>query len=155
MFEDFKTLSDIKDFQAKLVTEFTTRSLIRIFRNKEVHPPKKQPNVNTSDVTENDEKDSENNPKVTFYRQEYAKERIQTVKDWENAKELAEAFIKLSNDSNKDSTLFKERGVIDLCREKQVKVCGECLSSNCHLKQSLSAKHKVDKQFVNSCKGKH
>ena len=67
MFEDFKSLSDIKDFQAKLVTEFTTRSLIKVFRNKEVHPPKKQPNVNKSDVTENDKKDSENNPKVISY----------------------------------------------------------------------------------------
>ena len=80
IFEDFKTLSDIKDFQAKLVTEFTTRSLIKIFRNKEIHPPKKQPNVNTSDITENDKKDPKN-PKVISYTQEYEKERIQTVKD--------------------------------------------------------------------------
>ena len=56
MFEDFKTLVDIKDFQAKLVSEFITRSLIRTFRNKEVQPPKKQPNVNTSGVSEDNKK---------------------------------------------------------------------------------------------------
>ena len=54
MFEDFTTLSDIKDFQEKLKTEFTTRSLIKIFRTKEVQPAKIQPNVNQSDITEND-----------------------------------------------------------------------------------------------------
>ena len=56
MFEDFKTLVDIKDFQAKLISEFTTRSLIKTFRNKEVQSPKKQPNVNTSGVTEDNKK---------------------------------------------------------------------------------------------------
>ena len=45
--------------------------------------------------------------------------------------------------------------MIDLCIEKQVRVCGECLSSNCHLKQSLSTKHKINKSFVANCKGKH
>ena len=126
MFEDFKSLSDIKDFQAKLVTEFTTRSLIKNFRNK-----------------------------LKSFQQEFEKERIPVMKDWENAKELAEAFIKLSNDSSKDSTLFKERGVIDLCKEKQIRVCGQCLSSNYYLKQIISTKDKLNKRFIANCKGKH
>ena len=53
MFEDFKVLVDIKDFQTKLITEFTTRSVVKTFRNKEVQPPKKQSNVNTTGITEN------------------------------------------------------------------------------------------------------
>ena len=114
MFEDFKTLMDIKDFPAKLVTEFTSRSQIKIFRNKEVQPPKKQPNVNTSGVTEDNKKENKN-PRVADYTKEYEKERIPVVKDWETAKELAEGFIKLSNDSNRNLTIFKEKGVTDLC----------------------------------------
>ena len=78
-----------------------------------------------------------------------------TVKDQENAKELAEGFVKLSNDSNKDSTLFKEKGVSDLCREKQIRICGQCLTSNCHTKQVISTKNKMTKKFLADCKGKH
>ena len=74
---------DIKDFQAKLMSEFTTRSQLKIFRNKDVQPPKKQPNVNTSGVTEDNKKDTKD-PKVDKYIAEFAKERISTVKDWEN-----------------------------------------------------------------------
>ena len=78
-----------------------------------------------------------------------------TVKDWENAKKLVEGFIKLSNDSNKDSTLFKEKGVTDLCKEKQVRICGQCLTSNCYTKQVLSTRNKMAKKFLADCKGKH
>ena len=59
MFEDFTTLSDIKDFHEKLKTEFITRSLIKIFRTKDVQPPKKQQNVSQSDITENKKKGSD------------------------------------------------------------------------------------------------
>ena len=47
--------------------------------------------------------------KPIAFQMEFRKEKIPNTKDWENAKELAEAIIKLTNDSNKDSTLFKER----------------------------------------------
>ena len=154
MFEDFKTLVDIKDFQAKLVSEFTTRSQIKIFRNKEVQLPKKQPNVNTSGVTEDNKKESKD-PKVINYMKEFEKERMPTAKDWENAKELAEGFIKLSNDSNKNSSIFSDKGVEALCREKQVRICGQCLTSNCHTKQVISTRNKMTKKFLADCKGKH
>ena len=61
-------------FQAKLVSEFTTRSQIKIFRNKEVQPPKKQPNINTSGVTEDNKKESKD-PKVINYMKEYEKRK--------------------------------------------------------------------------------
>ena len=69
MFEDFTTLMDIKDFQAKLVTEFTSRNQIKIFRNKDVPAHKKQPNVNTSGFTEEKKKD----PKADTFIKEYEK----------------------------------------------------------------------------------
>ena len=36
MFYDYKTLLDIKDFQEKLVKEFTKRNVIKLFRTKNV-----------------------------------------------------------------------------------------------------------------------
>ena len=45
MFDNFKTLMDIQDFQEKIVTEFTTRNLIKIFRTKDIPPYKKQPTL--------------------------------------------------------------------------------------------------------------
>ena len=56
MFDDFKTLLDIKDFQEKLVKEFTKRNLIKLFRTKDVPKLTKQTNVNTSGVTEEKKK---------------------------------------------------------------------------------------------------
>ena len=85
---------------------------------------------------------------------EFAKERIPTVKDWENAKELSEQFIKMSNNSNKDTTLFKEKGVIDLCKEKQMRICGQYFSSNCHTKQNISTRNRLQKKFIGNCTGK-
>ena len=76
------------------------------------------------------------------------------VKDWEQAKELAESFIKMCNDSNKNNTLFKEQGVLDLLKEKNVRIYGDCLSSNCQSYQYLSRKHKTPKRFLGRCKGK-
>ena len=69
MFEDFKTLMDIKDFQTKLVNEFTTRNQIKIFRNKDVPAHKKQPNLITSGVTEEKKKD----PKADIFTKDYDK----------------------------------------------------------------------------------
>ena len=129
MFEDPKTLVDIKDFQTRLITEFTTRSLVKTFRNKEVQSPRKQTNVNNTGVTENNKK--EHKQEVLDYIKEWEKERVPARKDWENAKELAEEFIKLCNESKKDVSLFKNKAVSDLCKEKQMRICGSCLSTNC------------------------
>ena len=91
MFEDFKTLVDIKEIQARLITEFTTRSLVKTFRNKEVQTPRKQPNVNNTSVTENNKK--EHKKEVIAYMKEWEKERIPVKQDWENAKKIRQWVI--------------------------------------------------------------
>ena len=82
--------------------------------------------MNTTGVTENNKKETKK--EVVAYMKELEKERQPVKQDWENAKELAEGFIKLCNDSNKDVSLFKNKAVTDLCKEKQVRICGSCLS---------------------------
>ena len=66
MHDDFKTLVDIQTFQEKLVTEFTTRNLIKIFRTKDVPQLKKQSNVNNSDV-------KEKNKEVSPFKEDFPK----------------------------------------------------------------------------------
>ena len=56
MHDDYKKLVDIQTFQQKLVSEFNTRNLIRIFRSKDVPQPKKQPNDNNSEVKDKKER---------------------------------------------------------------------------------------------------
>ena len=68
---------------------------------------------------------------VDAYKKEVENERQPTKKDWEGAKDLAEALIKLCNDSNKDVDLFKNQSVRDMCKENKMRICGLCLSSNC------------------------
>ena len=101
MFDDFKTLMDIKDFQAKLVTEFNKRNLIKLFRSKDVPQIKKQSNVNTSNVSEEKKSDF-----AGPLREDFNKQRMSPLKDWETAKELAEVFIKLCNNSR--STKYRK-----------------------------------------------
>ena len=72
MFKDFETLIDIKDLQKKLITEFTTRSLVKTFRNNNVHPPRKQPSVNNTNVKENKDASKE---QVDAYNEEWDSRR--------------------------------------------------------------------------------
>ena len=68
MFEDYKTLIDIQAFQEKLVTEFTTRNLIKIFRTKDIPHSKKHPNINTSDSTEKKKTQDKANIREEFHK---------------------------------------------------------------------------------------
>ena len=149
MFDDFKTLIDIQAFQEKLVTEFTTRNLIKIFRTKDIPQLKKQPNINTSDVTE----EKKNQGKDPF-KEDFDKQKITIAKDRETAKELAESFNKICNDSNKDLTIMKVPEISTMLKEKNWRLCGECLSSNCQLLQHLARVHKTQPKFLGRCKGK-
>ena len=55
MLENLNTLLDIQEFQEKLVTEFETRNVIKIFRTKNIPQQRKPANVNTGEVTEKKE----------------------------------------------------------------------------------------------------
>ena len=147
MHDDFKTLVDIQTFQEKLVTEFTTRNLIKIFRTKDVPQLKKQSNVNNSDV-------KEKNKEVSPFKEDFQKKKIGFLKDWEVAKELANSFMKFSNDSNKNLPIKKVPEVAAVLKEKNWRICGECFSSNCQLLQHLSKVHKTHPKFAGRCKGK-
>jgi hypothetical protein len=145
MHEDFTKLVDIKTFQKKLVTEFTTRHIIKIFRSKDV-PDKKQPNVNKSDMKEN--------KGTSPFKEEFTRRKMDFLKDWELAKELAESFVKFSNESNKDLRVLQVPEVISILKEKKRRICGECFSSNCQFLQHLSKVHKTTPKFAGHCKGK-
>ena len=122
MLENPNTLMEIPDFQKKLVTEFTTRHVIQTFRNKEVPKPR-QANVNTGEISEK-KQDSENTDPS---KEEYMRLKKSAVKDWETAKELAEAFKNLTNEDNKGLTLFNVPAVPTLLKEKNWRICGQCL----------------------------
>ena len=55
MFNEYETLKDIPTFLKELVEEFTNRSMIKLFRTKDIPQFKNKPNVNNSDATEKDE----------------------------------------------------------------------------------------------------
>ena len=76
------------------------------------------------------------------------------VKGWETAKEFAEAFSKIINETNKGLTLFNVPEIPQMLIEKNWRLCGECLSSNCQLIQWLSRKNKAQPKFIGACKGK-
>ena len=71
MFDDYKTLLDIKQFQDKIVAELTTRNVIKIFRSIDVPKPNNQKSINNSGVT--DEKKSDNKD---ITRDEFKTKRI-------------------------------------------------------------------------------
>ena len=150
MFDDFKTLLDIKDFQEKLVKEFTNRNLIKLFRTKDVPKLNKQTSVNTSGATE-EKKKSDFTGAV---RDEFNKKKISATKDWEAAKEFAEGFMKICNDSNKGLTLYNVPEIPPMLKEKNWRLCGQCLSSNCQLIQYLAKKNKCQPKFIGKCTGK-
>ena len=150
MFDDFKTLLDIKDFQTNLVNEFTKRNLIKLFRTKDVPQLKKQSSINTSDVTEEKKKTDFAGP----LKEEFDKQKVTPTKDWETAKEFAEGFIKICNESNKDLTIHKVPEIPPMLKEKNWRLCGQCLSSNCQLLQYLAKKNKTQPKFIGNCTGK-
>ena len=76
------------------------------------------------------------------------------VKDGETAKEFAEAFSKIINETNKGLTLFNVPEIPQMLKEKSWRLCGECLSLNCQLIQYLSRKNKAQPRFIGACKGK-
>ena len=88
MFEDLKNVLDMKDFIAKLVTEFESKNLIKLFRTKSVPKRLKESNINQSDI-------KEENKKVPFrdslgpVKAEFNKLKVTPSKDLETAKELA------------------------------------------------------------------
>ena len=79
---------------------------------------------------------------------------MSAVKDWEAAKGFAEEFIKISNDSNKDLTLFNVPEILPMLKAKNWRLCGQCLSSNCQLIHWISKKSKNQPKFLGQCKGK-
>lgn len=145
MHDDFTKLVDIQTFQQRLVTEFNTRNIIKIFRSKDV-PEQKQPNVNNSEVKDKKE--------ASPFKEDFKKKKLDFLKDWELAKELAESFAKFSNDSNKDTQVLQIPEVASSLKEKKQRICGECFSSNCQLLQHLSKIHKTTPKFAGRCKGK-
>ena len=147
MHDNYKTLVDIQTFQEKLVSEFNTRNLIKIFRTKDVPQPKKQSNVNNIDIKE---KKKETSP----FKEDFQKKKMGFLKDWEIAKELADSFMKFSNESNKDLPIMQDPEVTSTLKEKKRRICGECFSSNCQLLQHLSKVHKTTPRFAGRCKGK-
>ena len=141
---------DIKDFQEKLVKEFNTRNVIKIFRTKDVPQLRKQANINTGEVSEKKEESDLTGP----IKNEFNTMKKKSVKDWETAKEFTESFSKICNETNKGLTLFSVPEIPPMLKEKNWRMCGECLSSNCQLLQYLSRKNKIQPKFIGNCKGK-
>ena len=123
--------------------------MIQIFRTKDVPKPR-QANVNTGEISEK-KQDSEN---ADPSREEYNKLKKKPVNDWETAKELAEAFKQLTNEDNNGLTLFNVPAVPTILKEKNWRICGQCLSSNCQLVQYLARKNKLPPKFIGNCTGK-
>ena len=87
-------------------------------------------------------------------KEEFNTLKKRPVKDWETTKEFAEAFSKIINETNKGLTLYNVPEIPPMLKEKNWRMCGECLSSNCQLIQWLSRKNKAQPKFIGSCKGK-
>ena len=104
----------------------------------------------TGEISEK-KQDSEN---ADPYKEEYNKLKKKPVKDWETAKELAEAFKQITNEDNKGLTLFNVPAVPTILKEKNWRICGQCLSSNCQLVQYLARKNKLPPKFIGNCKSK-
>ena len=64
-------------------------------------------------------------------KEEFNKLKVTPSKDWETAKELAGEFIKICNDTNKNISIHKVPEIPLMLKEKNWRVCGQCLSSNC------------------------
>ena len=149
MLENLSTLMDIPDFRDKLITEFNTRNVIRIFRSK-IIPKRSQASVNTGGVTEK----KEESDSITAAKEEFNTSKKKAVKDWETAKEFAEKFEKIINETNKNLNLFSVPEVGTMLKEKNLRMCQGCMSSNCQLMQFLARKHKNPPKFVGKCNGK-
>ena len=149
MLEKPTTLMEIPDFQKKLVQDFITRHVILTFRNKEVPKPN-QKNVSSGEFSEK-KQESANSDQT---KEEYVKLKKPIVKDWETAKELADTIKGLTNDENKGLTLLSVPAVVTWLKEKNWRICVECMSANCQLTQYLNRKHKLPAKFLGNCKGK-
>ena len=76
------------------------------------------------------------------------------MKDWETAKEFAEKFEKIINETNKNQNLFNVPEVVTMLKEKNWRMCQGCMSSNCQLLPFLARKHKNPPKFIGKCTGK-
>ena len=152
MLENLNTLMDIQEFREKLITEFTTRNVIRIFRSKLV-PQQRKAEKNVSSAGEGAGK-KEGSEFSQSAKEEFNGLKTKPTKDWETAKEFAKKFIEMTDESNKNSTLFSLPAVFTMLKEKNWRLCGECLSSNCQLLQHLARKNKTPPRFIGKCKGK-
>merc|ERR1712105_404592 len=122
---------------------------MRTFRHKEVPKPK-QVNVSTGEISDKAKDTANGDP----FKEEYVKRKNPTLKDWETAKELADTIKGLTNDENKGLNLLNVPAVVSWLKEKNWRICVECMSSNCQLTQHLSRKNKLPVKFLGGCKGK-
>ena len=111
MFSYFKTLVDIKDFRKQLITEFTSKGCLKTFKNENVPAPKKQASVNKAGLEEEGKKDFKEQAKLPI------------EKHMEIAREIANAAVKLNNDSNKGEVVIYHKDIKTPCKERHVRIC--------------------------------
>merc|ERR1712105_210065 len=90
----------------------------------------------------------------TSLKDEFKKKKTDILKDLETAKELITSFIPKINESNKNTPLGKIPEITAILKEKNWRIFGGCLSSNCQLMQHLCKIHKTQKRFLGRCTGK-
>ena len=89
------------------------------------------------------------------FKDEYSKQQILAADDIALNKEVTDLAKKLAEDpQNADIKVYKHADIQALLKTKNKRVCWDCKSYNCMLKQTLSSKHNLNKRFLNECKGK-
>ena len=132
----------------------------KAYRNEIIPAPKKGVTVNETVVEKKKDKNIkgekvEKAQDTKGFKEDYAKMRICAEDDNALNKEVTEIAKKLAEDpKNADIKVYKHADIQAFLKTKNKRVCWDCKSYNCMLKQTLSSKHHLNKRFLNNCKGK-
>ena len=160
MHDEIKILIDIQDFQKKIAEAFEAKGLLSSYKNDILPAPKKSMSVNEAKIDmkidKKDKKDREDSPAgVKAFNDEFRKEKVSAAKDLAIKNEVTALATKLAEyPANKVAKVGLHKDIQALLKQKKVRVCWCCRSSNCLLRQDLSFKNKIKKRFSFSCKEK-
>ena len=160
MHDDQEKILDVQDFQKHLTTELDKKGLLSTYRNDIIPAPKKGMAVNETKIEKKKDKNAkgekvEDEKDIKAFKDELSKQGLLAAADNALNKEVTDLAKKLAeNPQNADIKVYKHADIQALLKQKNKRVCWDCKSYNCMLKQTLSTKHNLNKRFLNDCKGK-
>ena len=145
---DISLLIDIPDWMALLTTEFTNKGILSDYTSSIVPASKKKLAINGAEIKDKSLGENE----VTAQWKKTKKHFIVDEKFKKTLKKIAEEKAKES--ANKELEIYKNPDIMEACRKEGHRVCWECASMNCLIKQLICKKLNKPKQFLGSCTGK-